>query len=83
MFFVSGGGAEKGHSGGLRKQTRHGPGDDTDRGGERPGPPRPERQEVADLQDLSPEGRRPGRRNGMVGSTHGCGPVKGHEVDVL
>uniref|UniRef100_A0A3B3IAG6 ADP-ribosylation factor-like 1 n=1 Tax=Oryzias latipes TaxID=8090 RepID=A0A3B3IAG6_ORYLA len=66
--------AEEGHPGGVRQQTGHGPGHDAHRGRQRARPPRPQRQEVADLQDLRHQGDGAGRGHGMVRRT----PAPGH-----
>lgn len=63
-----GGGTEESHPGGICKQAGYGAGHDTYRGGQLPGPSCPQRQKMADLQDLGHKGQRPGSGNGMVGS---------------
>lgn len=67
FFFNSGGGAEESHPDGFCEQAGHGAGHDTHGGGQLPGPSRPQRQKMADLQDLCSEGHRSGQWNGMVG----------------
>lgn len=61
--------AEESYPGGVCQQAGHGPGNDAHRGGQRSGPSRPQRQKMADLQDLGYKGHRPGWGNGMVGFT--------------
>ena len=52
--------AEESYPGGVCQQAGHGPGNDAHRGGQRSGPSRPQRQKMADLQDLGYKGHRPG-----------------------
>lgn len=61
--------AEESYPSGVCQQAGHGPGNDAHRGGQRSGPSRPQRQKMADLQDLRYKGHRPGWGNGMVGFT--------------
>lgn len=67
--FYPGGRAEESYPGGICKQAGHGPGNDAHRGGQRSGPSCPQRQEMADLQDLGLKGHGPGGGNGLVGFT--------------
>lgn len=66
LCFYPGGRAEESYPGGVCKQAGHGPGNDAHRGRQRSGPSRPQRQKMADLQDLGHKGHRPRGGNGMV-----------------
>lgn len=81
--FYPGGRAEESYPGGICEQAGHGPGNDAHRGGQRSGPPRPQRQKMADLQDLGHKRHRPGRGNGMVGFAVLYRETKEMEVNYL
>lgn len=60
LVLEPGGRAEESHPGCICKQAGHGPGNDAHGGGQRSGPSRPQRQKMADIQDLGHKGHRAG-----------------------